>query len=131
MNKINEKLACESATGCVQNGVIVYYDKDKNIISKKRASEILQDGENVVEVPAAGAGSYRDIFLNCGYEEIRVIDWTSSAGDWTFGVKNTDGWFVAWQENRYPYQGFRYGVSTASGNCDTFEQLCEMVEEGC
>jgi len=127
MEKSIEKTMCEDATGCTQKGCIVYYDDKGNKLSKNRAIELLNDGETI-EVPSAGVGNYREIFTDLGFEEVKVIDWTSSAGDWGFGVKNNHGWFVASQENRYPYHGFRYSINYMTICCETFEKLCKMVE---
>jgi len=127
MKKTYEKKMSEQATGCVQQGKIVYFKEGGEKITLKQAAELLQNNE-VVEVPSAGAGSFREIFTDLGFDEVEVICWSSSAGDWTFGVKNDVGWFVAIQENRYPYHGFKYSVSDLVLPCETFEQLCEEME---
>jgi len=127
MKNINEKYLSEQTTGCVQQGKIVYYQEGGKKVTPKQAAELLQNNE-LVEVPSAGAGNFREIFEDLGFDKVEVIDWTSSAGDWTFGVKNDDGWVVATQENRYPYHGFRYNISDLFLPCETFEQLCEEIE---
>lgn len=46
-----------------------------------------------IEIPSASASLYEQIFKTVlGYEEIKVIDWTSSAGDWTFGIMESGYW---------------------------------------
>ena len=127
MNKSAEQRMCEDATGCVQTGKMVYYDEDGNKVTQEQAAELLKNSK-LVEIPSAGAGNYSGIFTSLGFEEVEVIDWTSSAGDWTFGVKNEDGWFMAFQENRYPYYGFKYSVSQGYGGFATFEDLCKEIE---
>lgn len=56
-----------------------------------------------------GADNYLDAARNAGYTHIEVLDWTSSAGDWSF-IVSKDGriWQVMWQTNNYPRPGFSY-----------------------
>jgi len=124
-----EKQMSEQATGCFQHGSLVYYDETGTKITPKQAEDLLKTNQQI-EVPSAGAGSYKEIFTSLGFEEIEIIDSTSSAGDWTLGVKNCYGWFVAVQENRYPYHGFKYSISDLIVCFGTFEDLCKEVEEG-
>ena len=128
MKNTREKMMCEQATGCSQKGKLVFYDEGGDKISLAEAKDLIQSNQPV-EVPGAGAGSFREVFTSLGFEEVETIDTTSSAGDWTIGVKNEYVWFVAWQENRYPYHGFRYCVSDYVMPCSTFEELCKEVEE--
>ena len=128
MEKFKEKQMCEEATGCVQQGKITYYKEGGEKITPKQAVYLLKNNK-LIEVPSAGAGSYKEIFTSLGFEEVKVIDWTSSAGDWAFGVKNDIGWFLAFQENRYPYHGFKYSINTLILPCLTFEDLCNVMEE--
>jgi len=121
-----EQKACEDATGCVQRGGILYYNTKAEKITIDQANWLLDNAETI-EVPAAGAGSYRQVFVGLGFEDVKTIDTTSSAGDWTLGVKSTDGWLAVSQENRYPYYGYRYSFSDLEC-CETFERLCEIVE---
>jgi hypothetical protein len=54
-----------------------------------------------------GAGDYRQWAAEQGYPILYVVDWTSSAGDWTFLVSiDGDEWFPMFQENNYPLPGF-------------------------
>ena len=102
-----EKILCEQATGCSQHGNIgKFYDNTGCEISIKYARKIFRQG-NTVEVPNAGAGSFREVFKMLGYKKVDVYEWSSSAGDWTFILR---GKGYACQENRYPYHGFRYGL---------------------
>ena len=123
--KGKQQKVAEQATGCSQSGSIIYYDKEGNKITIKRAIELLNYGETV-EVPSAGSGNYEQIFTQLGFEEVKVIDWSSSAGDWCFGVKDQDGWYPAFQENRYPYHGFKYSIGNTS-YYDTFRELEEEM----
>lgn len=78
-------------------------------------------------VPNAGAGSYKEFFRSLGFVEIKVIEWSSSAGDWSFGIKDKDGnWIVAFQENRHPRCGFLYSVQPQH-YAASFETLCESL----
>jgi hypothetical protein len=56
-----------------------------------------------------GASSYRQYARDLGYKHCEVLDWTSSAGDWSFVVsKNGREWFLLWQTNNYPRPGFSH-----------------------
>lgn len=62
--------------------------------------------EQVIAEQATGlhdAGGYRQFAEENGYPYCSVIDWTSSAGDWTF-IVSRDGkeWVFMSQENNYP-----------------------------
>lgn len=102
-----EKEMCEDATGCrQQNGIGKFYNNKGNEITIKEARQLFRQGETV-EVPNAGAGSFREILKCLGYKKVDVYEWGSSAGDWTFKIRE----HYAYQENRYPYHGFRYGLA--------------------
>ena len=59
-----------------------------------------------------GAGNYKDYAEKHGYKFLEVLDWTSSAGDWSFIVsKDKKHWRILYQENKYPHSGFRYSLS--------------------
>ncbi len=101
-----EKEICESATGIRQGKTLgTFYDNNGNKITIKEARQLFRQGE-IVEVPNAGAGSFREVLKHLGYKKVDVYDWCSSAGDWTFRIR---GYYVC-QENRYPYFGFRYSL---------------------
>lgn len=127
MKKTKKQTMCEQATGCYQQNELVYYNDSGEIVLTEQATILLRDNQPI-EIPAAGAGNFEEVFTSLGFSEVKVIDWTSSAGDWTFGVKNEDGWFIGTQEHRYPLQGYRYMISDIILCCDTFEQLCENME---
>lgn len=63
-----------------------------------------------VENQATGcddASGYAEYAEKLGYRFIEVVDWTSSAGDWTFAVsKDGDEWKLMCQTNNYPQPGF-------------------------
>lgn len=106
-----EREMCESATGIRQYGNIgKFYDDKGNEISRTEARVLFKEGK-IIEVPNAGAGSFREVFNKLGYKKVDVYEWGSSAGDWTFILNGK----YACQENRYPYHGFRYGL------CEIYE----------
>jgi hypothetical protein len=115
-----EKKLCEQTTGITEKGDLIIYNNKGNKITLKEAEKEVDNGKEI-EIPAAGAGSYIKVFKNLGFIEVKVIDWTSSAGDWNFGVKDRNGWRVAFQNNRYPYLGFKYCVN--SEHFETFEDI--------
>jgi hypothetical protein len=107
-----QKMA-EEATGIVQSGKLVLYDdRDECIIDAETATKIVREG-HTVSVPSAGAGNWLEVFGMLGFKKAHSFNTCSSAGDWSFGIKDDDGWRAAWQENRYPYYGFRYSVGGA------------------
>jgi len=56
-----------------------------------------------------GANSYRDFAIQRGYTEIEVLNWCSSAGDWSFIVsKNKRKWRILFQTNNWPRPGFSH-----------------------
>lgn len=56
-----------------------------------------------------GTGSYLDFAKEHEFEHIEVVDWSSSAGDWTFIVsKDGHEWRLSYQENNYPGPGFSH-----------------------
>jgi len=125
--QIQKRNVAEQATGCVEKGKIVYYDGKGNKLDTKQAKDEFLNG-NLVEVPAAGAGSYSQVLSDFGFDEVKTIETCSSAGDWTLAVHNENGWFIVCQENRYPYYGFKYSLSTEQGGFETFQDLCDYME---
>lgn len=128
MDKSNEQRMCEEATGCVQAGRLVYYGEGGTEFSEYDAAKAFQNYE-LIEVPEAGAGSYREIFTAFGFDDVEVNDWTSSAGDWSFGVRIGDKWYMASQENRHPRHGFKYLLSDMVLPCECVEELFERAGE--
>ena len=129
-----EQYKAESATGCCQQGKLVFYDESGTVISAEQAKENILAGKPVA-IPGAGAGNYSEVFTDLlGFDELEVVDWTSSAGDWSFAVKDETGWRVAWQSNRYPYHGYTYQVAPegeTGWGWGSFEELSEFVCNGC
>lgn len=119
-----QKETAEQSTGISENptGLGSFYDTNGIELSFMEASNLIQRGE-AVEVPNAGSGSYNEVFKLLGFDEVKVIDWTSSAGDWCFGVRDSNGWwYQAFQSNRYPHFGFMYSINLFPH--DTFEDAC-------
>ena len=100
---------CDSATGCKQRMPLggQLYDNDGERISDAKARKLFREGY-CIEAPNAGAGSYKYILARLGFKNVKVEDWTSSAGDWCFKIKTG----YVFQENRYPYYGFAYKFQT-------------------
>ncbi len=121
-------MIADQATGLRENphGIGQFYDDQGNLLTREEAQDVFLNG--FVEVPNAGAGSYETVLTALGYEEVRVIEWCSSAGDWTFAARDDDSWYIVSQENRYPYHGFRYCRSEIA--FDSFEDACSFACEG-
>jgi hypothetical protein len=126
---LSERKMAEDATGVVQHGSRLgsFYLSGGRCISPVEVFAYLQLGYSV-EVPNAGAGSYREFFTGSGYKKVEVIEHTSSAGDWTFAVKVRDGWLLAGQENRYPYHGYKYWVDVSRYPCASLEELIDCLD---
>ncbi len=119
------KEVAEQATGIYQKGKLKFMDVDGEISVNRAKLRLLRSEE--VSVPSAGAGSYKEVFEALGYLEMRAIETTSSAGDWTLAVRGKKGWQLAWQENRYPYYGFRYSIDLFQ--VYGFERLEDLIAE--
>ena len=118
----------EAATGVVQRGKLNFQTRQGSISVKEAKRRIYANEE--VAVPAAGAGSYDEVFSKLGFSEVELIESGSSAGDWTFGVKDNFGWRVAYQENRYPYFGYRYYINTKDFyGYTSFEDLMQALKK--
>ena len=125
ITNIIEKTTAEEATGIEETGVQMWSEDIK--IKEKKAKKLLYQNKEVA-VPGAGAGSYREIFEALGFEKVEVVEWTSNAGDWSFGVKDKTGWRMAWQTNRYPHHGFTYDIDIDNFSFDSFEDLLKFTE---
>jgi hypothetical protein len=125
---INKYMA-ETATGISEsrNGPGPFYDDNGIPLTTDQARILFTDGDGV-KVPNAGAGSYRSIFQSFGFMEVEDIDTSSSAGDWAFAIGDSDFWYLAWQEHRYPYHGFRY-TSDPRLSFGTLAELLEYVKQ--
>ena len=118
----------EEATGIKQNGKLgKFFDKRGIDMPIEEARAVLLMGEPV-EVPNAGAGSYQEFFKAMGFDDVKVVDWTSSAGDWCFGVKHGKRWYFSGQENRWPYHGFKYSVDIDGKSYPSFGSLINEVK---
>jgi hypothetical protein len=76
-----------------------------------------------------GAGDYRAWAEQQGYTHLEVVDWTSSAGDWSF-IVSQDGqlWFRMFQENNYPRgPGFSRQIDESQGFEGTKEEALEWA----
>lgn len=116
MNSEKERITAEQATGCAasqRDGGQLYLTGGKPV-SDAEARQAFRQGK-CVHAPNAGAGSYRDVLERMGLSPIQVEDWTSSAGDWYFRVK---GGLLVFQENRYPFHGFKYSMEIGSEEGD-------------
>jgi hypothetical protein len=117
--------AAEQATGCAAGPELgKFYDNHGTEISRRMAADLIRECGGPVEVPNAGAGSYEAVAKALGFGEVRVINWTSSAGDWQFGALVDGAWHFFWQENRFPCHGYRYRLDHERGY-DSFEDMCK------
>ena len=127
-----EVVMAEQATGIRgnPNGLGKYYADEHTVLTAEQAYDHMRAGEGV-EVPNAGAGSYREFFTSVGFMDVESFDTGSSAGDWNFIVHDgVEGdWYPAFQSNRYPRYGFRYSVNFDEG-CETKEQCIAMMAAG-
>ena len=99
-------------------------------------STTIQYGAIVAEQATGcrGAGGYTDYAIEHGYKYIEVVDWTSSAGDWTFFVsKDSYVWYLMFQENNWPKAGFTRTIEDGKGDqaylgsaAEVLELICEM-----
>lgn len=76
---------------------------DGEPVSDTEARRRFRDG-TPVELVNVSPNHYKSVLDRLGYTKVSAYDWTSSAGDWTLRIR---GGYV-FQENRYPYHGFRY-----------------------
>ncbi len=70
--------------------------------------QIIDSGMCESTTGCAGAGDFKAWAEQQGYPLVEVLDWTSSAGDWSFIVSNNEGegWVLMTQSNNYPQRGF-------------------------
>jgi hypothetical protein len=113
MERIMEAQMAEQATGIPRAPVaFTLYKNGGATVTPEEARALLEAGESV-EVPAAGAGSYREFAKLVGLEVADTLETSSSAGDWL--LKLADG-RVMFQRNRYPNYGFEYTVAEDNEN---------------
>jgi len=82
-----------------------------------------------------GAGDYAKWAESQGYPHCAVVDWTSSAGDWTFIVsKDGETWYLMYQENNYPRgPGFTRTIGDKSyegSEKDVLREIGERMDHG-
>jgi len=77
-----------------------------------------------------GAGDYDRWAKGQGYPHCEVVDWTSSAGNWSF-IVSRDGvlWFLMFQTNNYPNAGFARTVDEERSYEGTAEEVLAMLAE--
>lgn len=77
-----------------------------------------------------GAGDYARYAKSQGYPRCEVVDWTSSAGDWTF-IVSADGelWYPMFQENNYPRPGFTHTIDESRPYEGTAEEVLQHISE--
>lgn len=129
----------EQATGCNANpfGLGIYYGGSRNtkglvtpggdeLTTPEEAYDLLRSGVSI-EVPNAGAGSYREFFESIGITKVEQWDTGSSAGDWSFVVQDGKGgdWYPAFQSNRWPRHGFEYSINFEEPY-DSFKEFCRI-----
>jgi len=74
-------------------------------------SEYMENVTATMATGCAGAGAFRRVFREMGYQHLEIMSWTSSASDWWFLVsEDGERWYNASQENRWPRAGFEYYV---------------------
>ena len=123
-----EQRIAEEATGIEAgpSGIGQAYDNQGEDIRGLEVQAALQEGRTV-EYPNAGAGSYREVFCtHGGFKDLKVVEQSSSAGDWTFAVYDGKVWRFASQTNRHPYHGFMYSVDYTHAR-SRFEDLCALI----
>lgn len=129
ISTLTARLLDEQATGMAQTrkGLGKYYVSESLAVSPTTAYDMLRDGRAAcIHIPNAGAGSWREFFASLGIDEVRVVENSSSSGDWLFAVHDGPGgmWYPAFQTNRYPRHGFSYSINFDEP-FDTFERLVE------
>lgn len=99
-------------------------------MNREELRETLGINEMVEEqaTGCAGVGTYRQYADSLGYSYVKVLDHTSSAGNWTFLVsKDSNVWQVMSQENNRPSPRFTYYLDEME-YVGTFEEVCELIE---
>lgn len=85
-----------------------FYDNDGEPVSDAKARRIVRDDGWIHDPNRCG---HNEVARRLGFKILRVEDWTSSAGDWSFRIRG--GLLI--QENRYPLVGFRYAIMRHDG----------------
>jgi hypothetical protein len=76
-------------------------------IIKMLTLEMIVDSGICDDIACDGAGDFLKYAKKQGYPYCAVLDWSSSAGNWSFVVSmEGDYWQVMYQENNFPRRGF-------------------------
>lgn len=107
-----------------------YVDRDGDVVFHGDQADFLwelEHGRSGVEAIGAGWYDFRHALKDI-YEDVEIVDWTSSAGDWMLAFKADDGgWYPAWQENGYPrFRGYRWTISREWSGKTVDELLAAM-----
>lgn len=77
-----------------------------------------------------GAGDFMRWAEQQGYPHCEVVDWSSSAGDWTFLVsKDGEAWYIMSQTNNYPHSGFTREIDESQCFEGASEEVLQQVSE--
>jgi hypothetical protein len=94
-------------------------------ITVRAARSLVREGRGI-SVPEASASSTCDLFVDTlHFSEIRTVEHSSSAGDWTFAVRVYSKWRILSQHNRWPYAGFEYRLGAEK--FPSFEAACDFA----
>jgi hypothetical protein len=97
-------------------------------MSRTQIKKLIQQDTAVMATGCAGAGDYADYAQSQGYDYCEVVDWTSSAGDWTFIVsKDGNEWYLMYQENNYPGYGFTRTIDTSMAFYGNHEDAIQQI----
>ena len=92
---------------------VCYLDRDRNVVYHGDKPDMLWDLEfSPGGVECIGASWY-DLYhaLRVLFDDTRILDSTSSAGDWCLAFQVGKTWYPAWQENMHPTRGYRWTIS--------------------
>lgn len=76
-----------------------------------------------------GAGDYYKWAEQQGYTHCAAVDWSSSAGDWSF-IVSKDGyeWFPMYQSNNFPRHGFTRSIDETRRYFGSEQEALEQAE---
>jgi hypothetical protein len=104
--------------------------KHEGLVRKSMTVESWKRSPLTEEEANAEAKDYQDFAHLLGYTHIKTLDWTSSAGDWSFIVsKDGEAWDILFQENQFPAShGFKwyFGNRTWHGTSDEVLRAIEQ-----
>jgi hypothetical protein len=56
---------------------------------------------------------YHGVAQELGYNKLKIENWASSAGDWSFYVsRDGEQWQRMFRKNNFPYVGFTYYIDS-------------------